>query len=103
MTIPLGECTYTGEVFMGQPNGKGTAVFDNGDMIDGTFVHGTVSGDDIEYSFSNGDTFYGTIYNDQFQKGRYTVGEDGSYFEGTFKNNEPDTGHWYDENGQIID
>lgn len=103
MTIPLGKCTYTGEMFMGKPNGKGTAVFSNGDKLIGTFVNGSVSGEGIEYYFSNGDKFYGIIKNDHLSKGRYTVGEDGSYFEGTFKNDQPNKGHWYDKNGQRID
>ncbi len=103
MTIPLGECTYSGEMFMGKPNGKGTAVFNNGDKLIGTFVNGSVSGEGIEYYFSNGDKFYGIIKNDHLSKGRYTVGEDGSYFEGTFKNDQPNKGHWYDKNGKKID
>lgn len=103
MTIPLGKCTYTGEVLMGKPNGRGTAVFNNGDMLIGTFVNGSVSGEGIEYYFSNGDKFYGIIKNDHLSKGRYTVGEDGSYFEGTFKNDQPNKGHWYDKNGNRID
>ena len=103
MTIPLGKCTYTGEVFMGKPNGKGTAVFKNGDKLIGTFDNGSVSGEGIEYYFSNGDKFYGIIKNDHLSKGRYTVGEDGSYFEGTFKNNQPNKGQWYDKNGNPID
>ena len=104
ITIPLGKCTYTGNVnAYGMPDGYGTAIFNNGDELVGTFVNGSVSGDEIEYNFSNGDKFYGTIKNDHLQKGRYTVGEDGSYFEGTFKNDEPATGHWYDKNGNRID
>lgn len=103
MTIPLGKCTYTGEVFMGKPNGKGTAVFNNGDKLIGTFVNGSVSGEGIEYYFSNGDKFYGIIKNDHLSKGRYTVGEDGSYFEGTFNNDQPSTGDWYNKYGQRID
>lgn len=104
LSIPLGTCTYTGEVNAdGMPNGQGIAVFNNGDKLVGTFVNGSVSGDGIEYNFSNGDKFYGTIKNDHLSKGRYTVGEDGSYFEGTFENDQPATGHWYSKNGENID
>lgn len=104
LTIPLGKCTYTGEINVeGMPNGQGTAVFNNGDKLIGTFVNGSVSGEGIEYYFSNGDKFYGTIKNDHLSKGRYTVGEDGSYFEGTFENDQPATGHWYNKNGENID
>lgn len=104
ITIPLGKCTYTGEVnAYGVPDGYGTAIFNNGDKLQGTFDNGSVSGEDISYSFSNGDKFYGAIKKNHLFKGRYTVGEDGSYFEGTFKNDQPATGQWYDKNGQRID
>ena len=100
VTIPLGECTYTGEVNAdGVPDGHGTAVFSNGDKCEGTFVNGDITGDDITYQFSDGDKFVGTFQNNSFYKGRYIQGSDGSYFEGTFKDNLPDKGQWYDKNG----
>lgn len=103
VTIPLGTCTYTGEVNDdGMPNGHGTAVFDNGDKCEGTFVNGDITGDDITYQFSDGDKFVGSFQNNGFYKGRYSQGSDGSFFEGTFKDNLPDKGQWYDEKGNKI-
>ena len=69
---------YTGMVnSLGEPNGKGKAVFTNGDTFVGFFIKG-----DLRY-------------------GKYTWSEDKSYFEGGFTNNEPDEkiGAYYDKNG----
>ena len=100
VSIPLGTCTYTGEVNAdGVPDGHGTAVFSNGDKCEGSFVNGDITGDDITYQFSDGDKFVGSFQNNGFYKGRYTTAADGRYFEGTFKDNMPDKGQWYDKNG----
>ena len=100
VSIPLGTCTYTGEVNAdGVPDGRGTAVFSNGDKCEGSFVNGGITGDDITYQFSDGDKFVGSFQNNGFYKGRYTTAADGRYFEGTFKDNMPDKGQWYDKNG----
>ena len=104
MTIPMGACTYTGEVnSQNLPDGKGTARFDKGDVCEGTFVNGIITGENIKYTVSNGDVFYGVMKNNKFSKGRYTIKEDGSYFNGTFKGNEPASGQWYDKHGNPID
>ena len=74
----LGSYVYTGKVNSSDvPDGKGKAVFSNGDTFDG--------------EFSNGDLI----------KGRYTWSEDNAYFDGEFVNNEPNEkkGFYYDKNG----
>ena len=99
VTIPLGECVYEGEVNDDSiPNGRGTAVFSNGDRCEGTFVNGNVDGDDIKYYFYDGDWFEGTVKDNSLYEGVYHR-KDGSRFEGTFKDNDPDQGTWYDKNG----
>ncbi len=86
MTIPKGKCHYTGEVNQDYvPDGPGTARFNNGDVCDGTFVNGNISGDNINYKFSNGDIFFGSMKNNDFKKGRYTYKSNGEYYEGTFR------------------
>ena len=103
--ISLGKCHYTGDVskITGKPNGKGIAVFSNGDMCEATFVNGEI-GDSIIYYFSDGDKYEGAFRNNAFYKGRYTRGTDGSYFIGFHEDNLPDIekGQWYDKNGKII-
>lgn len=75
----LGSYEYTGQINTAdKPDGKGEAKFLNGDIFDGIFSNGS------------------------FISGRYTWADDGSYFEGRFRNNEPDyqQGKHYDKNGK---
>ena len=101
MVLPLGECVYTGGIDKnGRPQGKGTAVFSNGDRCEGTFVNGNLSGTDISYYFFDGYTFVGVMENNSFIEGRYTK-PSGDYFEGKFSDNLPDEnkGSWYNPKG----
>ena len=104
MTITLGECKYTGNVNVaGKPDGKGYAVFANGDSVSGTFVNGNVEGDSIIYFFNeNGDTYLGSFKKNHFTTGRLTQ-KDGTYFEGSFDENYlPAKGQWYSKNGKPL-
>ena len=103
MTIPEGECFYTGEVNDdGLPEGKGKASFTNGDVCQGTFVNGQIDGDDINYHFKDGDVFTGSIKNGMLIKGKYTDHKTHSYFVGSFEDNQPSVGKWYDKNDKLI-
>jgi len=104
MTITLGECKYTGSVNeAGVPDGKGYAVFANGDSVNGSFVKGDVEGDNITYYFKeNGDTYLGSFKKNHFTTGRLTQ-KDGTYFEGSFDNDYlPAKGKWYSKDGKPI-
>ena len=103
MTLPEGQCVYSGEVNAeGFPDGSGKATFTNGDVCVGTFVNGEIDGDSIKYYFSDGDIFMGTLKNGSLVKGTYTDHKSGSYFVGSFKENQPSAGKWYDKNGSFI-
>lgn len=103
-TSSMGDYRFTGAIDTdGKPHGKGTAIFSNGRSYEGPFVHGTMEGTDARFVMENGDVFTGEFRENRFYKGRYTVKEDGSYFEGTFKGGNPDQGNWYDKNGNIIE
>jgi serine/threonine protein kinase len=100
----LGDCSYTGEVDDdNKPNGKGVAVWSKGDAAkyDGEWVHGVMEGK-TTYKYRNGDVFVGTFKANLFSRGRYTIAESGEYFEGSFKNGEPDEGSWYDKKGNKL-
>lgn len=100
----LGFCSYTGEVDENNlPNGHGVATWETGDAksYDGEWVHGVMEGQ-TTYTLNNGDTFVGTFKGDHYDQGRYTIKDDGYYFEGSFKNGQPDKGKWYDKNGKEI-
>lgn len=102
-TSPFGEYRYTGDIDPdGKPHGKGTATFADGRRYEGPFVHGMMQGTDARFIMKNGDTFTGEFRDNRFHKGRYTIIADGSYFEGTFKDGQPDQGHWYDKNGNRL-
>ena len=40
---------------------------------------------------------------DKYSKGRYTIKASGEYFEGTFKDGNPQEGIWYDANGNKLE
>ncbi|MBO4802849.1 MAG: protein kinase [Bacteroidaceae bacterium] len=105
-TSPIGDYRYTGDIDAeGKPHGKGTATFSDGSVglsYEGPFVHGIMQGIGARFVMKNGDTFTGEFRDNRFHKGRYTVKEDGSYFEGTFKDGQPDQGNWYDKNGKRL-
>ena len=99
----LGVCSYTGTVDdEGNPHGTGEASFTDGRLYRGPFVHGQMEGDNAFFRYDNGDTYEGSFINNRFNRGRYTMKDDGSYFEGTFKDGQPDKGQWYDKNGNSI-
>lgn len=85
--------TYTGEVNeAGIPNGSGKAVFADGRKYEGEFVDGLCEGKGI-FTLQNGDKFEGKMSKNQFVNGKYTF-TDGSFFNGTFKDGQPDEGEW---------
>jgi len=107
LTIPLGECSYTGVVNKdGRPDGKGVAVFTaDGQKLEGNFENGNVDGDSIRIYYADGNTFFGSFKNNQLHHGRFTWKDDGSYFEGFFTNGQPNMkkGAMYNKNGKRID
>ena len=107
LTIPLGECSYSGEVNKnGLPDGKGVAVFTaDGQKLEGNFENGNVDGDSIHIYYADGNTFVGTFRNNQLHYGRFTWKDDGSYFVGFFTNGQPNMkkGAMYSKTGKRID
>lgn len=87
---------YTGDVNQGVPNGKGKAIFADGRVYVGNFSEGLCSDENATFTFPNGDVFQGRVDKGIFVTGRYTIKEDGSYFEGTFKDGQPNEGEWHD-------
>lgn len=87
----LGQYSYIGQVDADRlPHGRGEACFTDGRYYRGGFVHGTFEGDDAFFSYPNGDTFKGTFRNNAFHHGRYYFKSDNTYFEGPFKDGQPD-------------
>lgn len=102
----LGQCSYDGDIDTdGKPHGHGVAKFTDGRTYDGNFYHGELTAHvKGKFQYPNWDTFVGTFYNNRFYKGRYTVADDASYFEGEFDDNgKPLKGNWYDKTGKILE
>jgi len=100
----IGGCQYTGPVDeQRQPNGEGEAFFNDGRYYNGTFEHGVLTGDDCYFKYANGDTFRGKFRNNSFYYGTYTIASDRSYYIGSYKNGQPDSGTWYNKNGKVIE
>ena len=107
LTIPGGECVYTGQVnAQGVPHGIGEAWFKYEDRrhYKGPFVNGNMHGNNASFEYQKaGDTYEGSFYNNKFNRGKYTIKETGEYFEGSFSKGKPFHGKWYDKNGKLIE
>ncbi|MDO4335843.1 MAG: protein kinase [Bacteroidales bacterium] len=109
---PLGTASYNGTVITDQktnkkiPDGHGRAeIVDGqykGSIYEGEFSNGKMHGE-ATYTLSNGDSFQGEYRNNKYHEGTYTIKSTGEYFRGSFDSNgQPDTGVWYDKNGQVM-
>jgi serine/threonine protein kinase len=98
----LGECKYTGPMDDRGATGLGIAEFHDGRLYIGHFSDGGVMQGEAFFRDGNGDSFEGTFSNNSFLNGKYTVRKDGSYFIGSFIDNKPLKGAWYDKNGKQV-
>ena len=80
---------------------EGTATYSDGRVYQGKFENGLRSDSNALLKLPNGDIFLGQFVEDHLEKGRYTVKEDGYYFEGTYDKNQPWTGKWYSPDGKV--
>lgn len=81
---------WSGPVKDNIPEGKGTIVYreddkDGRDRYVGHYVEGKRQDQNAALYYKNGDSFIGSFENDHFAKGRLTHVTDGTYYEGTFK------------------
>ena len=85
------------------PNGEGKATFNDGRYYQGSFVYGSMDGDNAYFVYPNGDTYEGSFKDNHFSKGTYTVKATGEQFTGTFDSyGQPKKGSWYDKNGNFL-
>ena len=100
----IGNCSYSGPIDENnKPHGRGTAKFSDGREYYGFFLHGILEGEDVLFTYGNGDRFEGTFKNNSFNQGKYTIKSDGSYFTGTFLGGKPSKGTWYDKSGNVLE
>lgn len=91
---------WTGELVDGHPQGKGKIEYDMKDkdqryIYEGNVEQGVRNDDNATLQYRNGNSYVGSFENDKFKKGRLTLKNDGVYFDGTFKDNQPWNGKWY--------
>ena len=92
---------YTGEVIDSVPNGKGVAKLSDGGIYEGSFRDGMREGLNVTYTDNNGNIFTGDFSNDSIVQGRITAKE-GTYFKGTFAEDMPYNGDWYNRGDSLI-
>ena len=96
-----GEFVYYGPIRDKKPHGIGVAIYPENDKDGrkyyiGKFVNGVRQDTAAMLFYQDGDYYYGTMEGDSWKKGMWYSNSDKSHFEGTFKNNKPYTGWWYD-------
>ena len=102
-------CYYTGSAVLSDDStytlsGIGEIKFSDGRYYEGPIKQGVLTGENVMFSYSNGDTFRGSFENNHFSKGKYTVKETGEYFIGTFDTSgQPYQGTWYGNDGKKIE
>lgn len=100
---PLGACQYSGPVDnQTLPHGYGEVFFNDGRYYKGDIEHGVFTGEDCYFKYGNGDEYRGKFRNNSFYYGTYTIASDKSYFTGSYKDGQPQSGTWYNQDGSII-
>ncbi len=90
------------------PEGVGKATYTTNvqgitSSYEGPFTNGLRNGNNATLTFSNGDKYEGAFVDDFFEgQGKYTFGDDGSYFEGEYRKGKEYKGSWYDKKGNVL-
>lgn len=96
-----GEFVYYGPIEDGKPNGVGVAIYPANDKDGrkyyiGNFKKGERQDSAAILFYQAGDYYYGQMTGDKWVKGMLYMNSDNSHFIGTFQDNNPYTGNWYD-------
>lgn len=96
-----GEFVYYGPLKDGKPNGVGVAIYPANDKDGrkyyiGNFKKGERQDSTAILFYQDGDYYYGQMTGDKWVKGMLYMNSDNSHFVGTFQDNNPYTGNWYD-------
>lgn len=91
---------YYGPMQNKKPHGEGVAFYPTDDKDGrryyiGHFVNGERQDSTAMLYYQNGDYFFGTMNGDKFMKGIFYSNSDHSHFEGSFLDNKPYEGTWY--------
>ena len=96
--------TYSGDIVDGKPQGRGVLKYRNDDRLryEGAFLNGLREDSVAALFYKNGDVYRGSFIADHFATGTFFVESTGEYFRGTFREDKPYNGVWYDKNDNII-
>lgn len=91
---------YYGPLQNKKPHGEGVAFYPKDDKDGrryyiGHFINGERQDSTAMLYYQNGDYFYGSMSGDKFGRGIFYSNSDKSHFEGTFVDNKPYDGTWY--------
>ena len=91
---------YYGPLQNKEPHGEGVAFYpiddkDGRRYYIGHFINGERQDSTAMLYYQNGDYFYGSMNGDKFGRGIFYNYSDKSHFEGTFVDNQPYDGTWY--------
>lgn len=93
---------YSGEWLDAKPDGKGKAVYADGRHYEGRFKKGLKHDTDATFTDRKGSVFKGTYKADTIVKGRLQIVGGEYIYEGTFSQDKPYNGVWYDKDNQQI-
>ena len=96
-----GEFVYYGPMKNKKPHGVGVAIYPQNDedgrkYYIGNFENGERQDTAAILFYQAGDYFYGMMKGDKWESGLLYKCSDGTYFKGTFNQNIPYNGDWYD-------
>lgn len=94
---------WTGNLVNGYPEGYGTIDYPENDpdkryQYKGYMKQSLRDGSNGELTYRNGNSYKGGFSNDNFVNGKLTLKNDGVFYNGTFKDNKPFNGSWYNLN-----
>ena len=98
---------WTGYVKDFWPEGKGVAIYSSDDpygrkQYKGEFSSAKGRHGVATLTYRNGDKYDGTFSYNHFDSGTFTIAASGEKYIGTFKNDQPYNGQWYNNKGKVI-
>lgn len=96
--------TYRGQVVDGKPQGRGILKYlDNKkESYEGAFLNGLCEDSMAVLRYRNGDIYRGSFIAGRLGTGSFFIDKTGEYFRGTFRDDKPYNGVWYDKADRVI-
>ncbi len=96
---------FKGEVVNGMPQGRGVVTYiddvDGRTRYEGAYLNGMREDSAAVLYYKNGDIYRGSFIANKFGTGTYFIKENGMFFRGTFKDDQPYNGVWYNADESV--